>query len=74
MSYLFQLQRKVDVSGVSGTGIVANGVIFPNGKVVVSWSGEYCSIVIWDNIEALKKVNCHDGKTEVVFSNSICAF
>ena len=44
MSKLFQLKRNIDNSGISGTGIVAEGVVFPNGKVVVCWKGDAGSI------------------------------
>ena len=34
---LFKLQRKVDCSGVSGTGVVAEGVEFDDGQVALRW-------------------------------------
>jgi hypothetical protein len=34
---VFQLMRDEDVSGVSGVGRVAVGVVFPSGKVVLEW-------------------------------------
>lgn len=30
---LFELQRDVDVTGYSGVGVVADGVIWPDGKI-----------------------------------------
>jgi hypothetical protein len=33
----FQLVRDLDVTGVSGTGIVAEGVVFTDGTTVVRW-------------------------------------
>lgn len=33
----FELYRAADASGVSGTGVILEGVEFTNGKVVVSW-------------------------------------
>ena len=47
----FTLDRGHDESGVSGTGIVVEGVEFSDGKVVVRWLGEHCSTVVWDNFE-----------------------
>jgi len=31
----FYLDRRTDVSGVSGTGIVAHGVVWPDGTVTI---------------------------------------
>jgi hypothetical protein len=40
----FFLYRWEDVSGVSGTGVVAEGVRFGNGKCAVrKWSGSTCT-------------------------------
>ena len=33
----FELHRDTDVSGVSGTGVVAEGVEFADGTTVVRW-------------------------------------
>lgn len=63
----FTLNRMVDVSGVSGTGKVAEGVIFSNGKVVICWLGSTSSIVIHDNIENIIKIHCHNGSTEIKY-------
>lgn len=64
---IFQLDRKEDVSGVSGTGIVAEGVQFSNGKVVISWLSENTSIAVYDSLEMAMNVHCHGGKTMVVW-------
>jgi len=47
----FKLVRNVDVSGVSGTGHVAEGVQFGNGKCVLNWLTQYSSVAIYDDIE-----------------------
>ena len=36
-SKLFYLIRKKDPTGISGTGKVLDGVIFPTGQVVICW-------------------------------------
>ena len=64
---IFQLDRKEDVSGVSGTGIVAEGVQFSNGKVVISWLSENTSVVVYDSMTIAMNVHCHGGKTRVVW-------
>lgn len=61
----FVLFRREDQSGVSGTGIVAEGVQFSTGRCVIVWLGQYPSIGIYDSIEALEKVHGHDGSTEM---------
>jgi len=63
----FQLQRHEDVTGVSGTGIVAEGVEFSTGKVVLQWLTETSSVVIWGSIEDAIKVHGHGGLTELVW-------
>ncbi len=64
---LFQLHRKEDKSGISGTGLIANGVIYPNGKVSMCWTGELSSIVIYDNIDIVEKIHGHNGCTEICY-------
>lgn len=66
----FKLIRKEDVSGVSGTGTVAEGVEFHDGQCVVSWFGKYHSIEVHPNIETVMAIHGHQGKTEVVFDGS----
>jgi hypothetical protein len=38
----FVLERDVDVSGLSGTGVVADGVVFPDGIVALHYLGRPC--------------------------------
>lgn len=42
----FRLVRHEDVSGVSGTGVVAEGVLFSSGKAVLSWCSEYGTVSV----------------------------
>ena len=63
----FHLQRDEDVTGISGTGIVAEGVEFSNGTVVIAWIvGEHQSTVVWPSIEAVEAIHGHGGATRVV--------
>lgn len=65
----FTLQRDVDVTGISGTGTVAEGIEFSNGKVAVQWVvGEHQSTVVWDNIAAVEAIHGHNGATRIVWS------
>jgi hypothetical protein len=61
----FRLVRDEDVSGVSGTGVVAEGVIFSTGKVVLSWCSEYRSVTVYDTLSDLQKVHGHEGRTRI---------
>lgn len=63
----FSLVRKEDVSGVSGTGVVAEGVIFHDGQVVLSWFGQHHSISVWPSLADMLAVHGHEGRTLAVF-------
>lgn len=67
---LFHLLRHHDVSGVSGTGIVADGIIWPDGTASLRWRGERPSTVHWDRIADAKAVHGHGGATEIVLDNA----
>ena len=60
---IFQLIRTEDVSGVSGVGIIADGVEFPE-HVVLHWRN-YGTLGIFDSIEQLLAIHGHDGRTKV---------
>lgn len=68
---LFQLVRKVDISGVSGTGVVAEGVEFHDGQCAITWFGKVHSVNIYSSLEDLIKVHGHEGNTEVVFIGEV---
>jgi len=53
-----------DVSGVSGTGIIALGCEFPNGLVALSWKSEYQSITFFQSISVLETIHSHNGKDQ----------
>lgn len=64
----YYLQRNEDFSGVSGTGIVAQGIILPSGKCVHEWSNSYVqSMNIYPNIKAVEHIHGHEGRTIVKF-------
>lgn len=70
---LFRLERDVDVSGVSGTGLVAEGVSFTDGTAVVHWvAGEHPSTVVWpapSGLRAIEEVHGHGGATRFVWAD-----
>lgn len=63
----FELHRDVDVSGVSGTGIVADGVVFPDGEVCIRWRGERPSTVTWKSVSDAEEIHGHSGATRFVW-------
>lgn len=65
----FELHRDQDVSGVSGTGVVAEGVEFSDGPCVVRWIvGDHRSTVVWQGgVEAVEAIHGHSGATRLVW-------
>jgi hypothetical protein len=62
----FILERTEDVSGVSGTGTVAEGIEFSDGRVALRWIvGEHRSTVTWDSVESVERVHGHGGATTI---------
>lgn len=62
----FELVRTEDVSGVSGCGVVAEGICFSDNKVTIRWCvGEHPSTVVWDDMESVEHVHGHEGRTTV---------
>ena len=64
---IFELHRDVDTSGVSGTGRVAQGIIFDNGKVALTWLTKFTSVAVYDSIETAVNVHGHQGNTRFVY-------
>lgn len=64
----FQLHRDTDVTGVSGSGLVADGVLWPDGTVSIRWRGERPSIVHWQNgMDDVDAIHGHGGHTRIVW-------
>jgi len=67
----FRLIRDEDVSGVSGTGEVAWGTLFPDGIAVLRWNTEWPTSVVWHDRgeEAINKIHGHGGATRIVWED-----
>jgi hypothetical protein len=63
---VFQLHRDHDVTGFSGVGVVADGVIWPDGTVCMRWRGEERTTVFGDSIAQIERIHGHGGATRVV--------
>lgn len=66
----FWLVRHEDVTGVSGTGKVAQGVRWESGEVALHWAGSrskpgVTSTATYKSIDELLRVHGHDGATDV---------
>lgn len=61
----FRLVRRKDHSGVSGTGIVAKGVVMPDDTVLFWWvvEGKPSSLNIFACVEEILCINGHGGDT-----------
>jgi hypothetical protein len=64
---LFWLNRRVDKSGVSGTGIIAEGVVLSDGTAVLRWLKGHKSTAIYDNVQQLVAIHGHQHATLVTF-------
>lgn len=61
----FHLVRTEDVSGTSGLGVVAEGVEFSNGQVVMHWLSQLESVEVCANIMVVERIHGHGGRTKV---------
>jgi hypothetical protein len=79
----FTIQREQDITGISGTGHVADGVVFPDGTTVVRWldlggpaaeRGVRPTTVVFESIAAVEALHGHNGASRIVFGSmtSIC--
>lgn len=59
-----------DVSGVSGVGVVAEGVQFSDGRVAMRWiCGEHHTQEDADTIDDIITIHGHGGRTAVEWLN-----
>jgi hypothetical protein len=61
----FKLVRNVDASGISGTGVVAEGVCFSSGEVALKWMTPVWSCVFYLSMTAVEQIHGHNGNTVV---------
>ena len=59
----FVLNRTEDETGVSGTGVVAEGVLFSTGWVALTWLTAVNSLVFYPSIANVEAIHEHNGKT-----------
>jgi len=53
------------MSGISGVGIVAEGIQFSDGQVILRWQTKTATTEVSNNIEELMQIHGHEGSTIV---------
>lgn len=63
----FYMARKEDETGVSGTGIVLQGVLTAAGRVFVEWRLPRASMGIYLSLDEFEEIHVksHPAKTEI---------
>jgi hypothetical protein len=72
----FILVRDEDITGISGTGPVAEGIEFSDGTVVMRWRGPIehpwgtteATTVVHPNIRNVENLHGHNGATHIEWS------
>jgi hypothetical protein len=63
----FELHRYEDASGVSGTGVVAQGVQFDDGSCALHWLSQHASTAVYDSVADIEVIHGHGGLTRVAW-------
>ena len=63
----FFLKRLKDVSGVSGVGNVAEGVVWDDGTVAVRWLSAKPTTELLNSVDDLLAIHGHEGSTEIEY-------
>ena len=63
----FILDRIDDETGVSGTGAVAEGCVFSNGRAALTFVVAPGSMLWYLSVDDLMTVHGHGGKTQLVW-------
>ena len=63
----FVLIRVEDLTGVSGTGEVAEGTVFSSGLSVIHWLREPFAMGVYQSLEDVISVHGHEGRTQLQF-------
>lgn len=66
----FYLMRHEDKTGISGTGVVADGVVWQTGAATLNWRGGGESYNTWPGpnaISEIERIHGHGGLTGIVW-------
>lgn len=67
----FVLLRHGDITGISGTGVVAHGIEFTDGTCAVHWLGDFPCVQVWpamagtNGVNGVRVIHGHSGRTVV---------
>jgi len=67
----FYLVRLNDHSGVSGTGVIAEGICFTDWVCHIHWLTEFRSEGRYPNPDVMMKIHGHDGDTILYWVDEI---
>lgn len=75
----FWLVRDQDPTGISGTGVVAEGVIFSDGSVALRWRGPIehpwgtteATTVLHPHIQNVQNLHGHNGATRIDYGEQV---
>lgn len=62
----FELHRDVDETGISGAGIVAQGVEYDDRSCAMRWLTATRSTAVYASMDDIRAIHGHDGKTRIV--------
>ncbi len=65
----FCLRRDIDESGISGTGVVLWGCVYPTGRVVVEWRAPKTTLTVYASLEEFRAIHMdsHPGCSDIVW-------
>jgi len=63
----FELHRDEDASGISGTGVVAEGVAFGDGSAALRWRTSVRSTAVYTSMSDVEHIHGHGGRTRIVW-------
>ncbi len=58
----FYFERREDVNGKSGTGRVADGIRWGDGRITIRWRTECASTTDFDCLEDFERIHGHEGR------------
>lgn len=67
----FILYRVTDVSGISGTGVVAEGVQFSDGVCAMRWMTDTATTTVFASVQDVESIHGHDGATKIIFEDEL---
>lgn len=65
----FHIKRDIDVSGISGTGIVADGIQWHDGMCTIHWRGKHPTDNTHLSLQSVMDIHCHEGASKIIFDD-----